>query len=182
VSRRKWSGFGEDLIEQVAAYCAGDRLDRAVCFDDRHGRLKGDVEAVEHDASVIADLRERQAVLVDESLKVVVIAGPCDTDEVDCAGEFLCCCLDRGSFTIAGASSGRPKPEQCGLAGQGGSIKFAAADQRCGELQGGRRGHNVISGGRVASGRLGGCRFGGCRFGDWNVGCGLSCHCGAVIG
>ena len=129
------SGFGDDLIEQVAANCAGNRLDRAIGLDDRHGRLEGDVESVEHDAWVVADLRERQAVLVDESLEVVVITGPCDTDEVDFTGEFLCCCLDRGSFAVAGASSGRPKPEQRWLAGQGGGIEFAAADQRCGELQ-----------------------------------------------
>jgi hypothetical protein len=67
-------------------------------------------------------------VLVDESLEVVVIAGPCDTDEVDCASEFLCCCLDRGSFTVAGASSGGPEPEQRRLASQRRSINFAAAD------------------------------------------------------
>jgi hypothetical protein len=97
--------------------------------------LEGDVESVEHDAWVVADLRERQAVLVDKPLEIVVIAGPCDTDEVDCTGEFLCCCLDRGSFTVASASSGRPKPEQRRLASQRCSINLAAADQRCGELQ-----------------------------------------------
>jgi hypothetical protein len=97
--------------------------------------LERNVESVEHDARVVADLRERQAVLVDESLKAVVIAGPCNADEVDFASEFLCCCLDRGSFTITAASSGRPEPEQRRLASQGGSINLAAADQRCGELQ-----------------------------------------------
>jgi hypothetical protein len=141
-------------------------------------------------------------VLVDKSLEVVVIAGPCDTDEVDFTGEFLCCCLDRGSFTIAAASSGRPEPEQGRLAGQRGSINFAATDQRCAELQRGRCDHDIVSGGRVGSCGLGGRRFGGRRFGDWrfgdwrfgdwrfgdwnvgdeNLGCRLSRRCGAVIG
>jgi hypothetical protein len=51
-------------------------------------------------------------VLVDEPLVRVLRAGPCDADEVDLVLELDACRLDRGGFTVAGASSGRPEPER----------------------------------------------------------------------
>ena len=48
---------------------------------------------------------------------------------------FDCCLLDRGGFTIAGASSGSPEPEHRRLAGQGGGVEVAAADEWGAELQ-----------------------------------------------
>ena len=74
-------------------------------------RLIRHAEAVEHVARVVADLRERQAVLVDELLERVVVAGPRHADEVGRILELLGCLLDRGGFTVAPASSGRPEPE-----------------------------------------------------------------------
>ena len=85
---------------------AGKRFDASIGFDDHHRRLERHVEALEHVARVVLDLGEGQAVLVDEALVAVVVAGPCDADEVDLVTEFLCCRLDRGGFCVAGGSSG----------------------------------------------------------------------------
>ena len=85
--------------EPRSARRAGDRMPsrvssstapKSVCtspggVDDDEGRLGRDAEAVVDDAGVIADLWERQTVVVDEGLELVVAARPGDTDEVDLA-------------------------------------------------------------------------------------------------
>ena len=50
------------------------RLNDACRIDDRHRRLRGDVEAGEDLAGVVTDLREAQAVLVDETLERGIVA------------------------------------------------------------------------------------------------------------
>ena len=95
------------------------------------------LELGEHFAVVIADLRKRKAVLVDELLIRLLVPAPSDADEVGGVLEFLCCLLDRGGFCVAERSSGGPKPEHGWFVVKLGSkIDFAAAHERRGELEG----------------------------------------------
>ena len=146
---RDGSGFRDDLIEQRAVDGAGNRFDRAVGLHDRHGGLERHIEAVVDDAGIVAYLRKCQTVLVDEPLKRVIVTSPCDSDEVDGVTELDCCLLDRGGFTIAGASSGSPEPEHRWLASQGGGVEVAATDEWGAELQ--HRG----GGGCITFGKIG---------------------------
>jgi hypothetical protein len=128
-------GFGDDLSEQCLVDGAGDQFGRTVGVHDHERRLVGDLEPVEHVARIIADLREGQTMPVDEVLEVVVTAGPRDADEVDLACELRCDLLDRGGFTVADASSGRPEPEGGRCPGDRSTVEGSTADQWGAELQ-----------------------------------------------
>lgn len=174
------AGFADNLVEQALVDRAGDGLGRAVGVDDDQRRLVRNAESIEHVTGVVADLRERQAVLVDESLEGVVTAGPRDADEVGGILKPLGCLLDRGGFTVADASSGCPEPEHRRLVGHERSVEFATADQRGRELQGGRH-HDGRFGGRRGFLRSrswpGGVRCGGVRCGGARCG---RVRCGGV--
>ena len=100
------SGFAEDLIQEFGVDGADDRLGGAVGLHDDEGGLEDDVEALEDITGVVLDLRKGEPMTFDEALVGVVPARPGDADEVDLTGESVGCGLDRGRFTIAGASSG----------------------------------------------------------------------------
>ena len=85
---------------------------------------------------------------------VIVAAGPRDTDEVRRVGHLLGDLLDRGGFTVADASSGRPEPEHGRLVGQRRRVHLAATDERCPELQRGRNGDRLCGRGRLIGRRL----------------------------
>ena len=127
--------FGDDLVQQALVDGAGNRFETAVGLHDHERRLKRHVEAGEHLTRVVVDLGERQPVLVDETLVRLLGAGPCDTDEVDLILILDTCFLDRGGFTVADASSGRPEPERHGTGAVLGTHELAPADQWRRELQ-----------------------------------------------
>ena len=62
--------------------------------------MGGDLEALVDRPGVVAELREREPVLVDEALELSVAAVPGDADEVHFAGPPLCGRLDRGGFRL----------------------------------------------------------------------------------
>jgi hypothetical protein len=99
-------GFGDDLVEQTLVDGSGDRLDPTVGLHDDECWLEGDVEAGKDITRVVVDLGECQAVLVNEALVRLFRAGPCDANEVDLVLVLDACRLDRGGFTVTGASSG----------------------------------------------------------------------------
>lgn len=101
----------DDVVEHLGLDRAQQQLHLAGGAHHRSGGLTGDIEAVEHIARVVADLRERERVLVDETLERVVAARPGDADELGLAGPPLCCLLDRGGFSITRASTRCPKPK-----------------------------------------------------------------------
>jgi hypothetical protein len=136
-------GFGDDLLEQLLVDGTRDEFGRTVGVHDHERRLVRDLEPVEHVARIVTDLRERQAVTVDEVLEVVVGAGPCDADEVDLVCELRCDLLDRGGFTVADASSGRPEPERRRHPGDRGTVEGATADEGSAELQDVRHDHRI---------------------------------------
>lgn len=103
--------LGDDLLQQRFVDRSGHGLDTPVGPDDNEGRLIGDAETGVHLTGIVADLGERQAMPIDEVLERVVAAGPGDADEVGGSGELSGDLLDRGGFTIADASSGRPEPQ-----------------------------------------------------------------------
>lgn len=83
----------------------------------------------EHVARRVGDLRERQAVTVDELLEVAVVAAPRDAEERRLTGEVPGGRFDRGGFRVADRSSRRPEPEHDRRAGRAGGIERAAPDQ-----------------------------------------------------
>ena len=101
----------QDGLEVGVTHCAEQDFGGSACVDDDQSRLSRDAEASKDDARVVADLRERQRVLVDKVLERLVIARPCDANEIDPSGPLGCCCFDRSSFCVTDASSGRPEPE-----------------------------------------------------------------------
>lgn len=119
---------GENRIEQFGLDRAEQLLSGSLAIDHNERWLLGNTEAQKHLARIVADLREAQAVLVDESLEVGVGSCPRNTNKLDLSGPSDCCFLDRGSFTIAGGSSGCPKPKRQGLANIGRPIEHPAAD------------------------------------------------------
>jgi hypothetical protein len=126
-------GFGDDLIEQTLVDCSCNGFSTAVGLHDDERWLEGDIEPGEDVARVVVDLREVEAVLVDEALVRLLRAGPRDADEVDLVLVLDACRLDRGGFTIARASSRRPEPERCRFPREFGGIELAATDERAGE-------------------------------------------------
>jgi hypothetical protein len=106
-----------------------------VRFDHYQRRLGRDAEASEDGSGIVADLRERQRVLVDELLERRIVTRPCDTDEFDPPSPLLCCCFDRSSFCITDRSSRRPEPEGCRTTGVVSAGELAARDEWCAELQ-----------------------------------------------
>ena len=106
-----------------------------VGVDHHEGWLVRDSEATEDGSGVIADLRERQGMLVDESLERGIVARPRNADEVDLANPLLCCCFDRRSFCVARTSSGGPEPKSRRQPGPICTVELAAANEWCGELQ-----------------------------------------------
>ena len=105
-------------------------LGGAVRGNDDERRLRRYFEPEIHIAGIVADRRERQAVLIDELLKRFVIARPGDPDELDGPCPTCTCRFDRSGFSITHASSGRPEPERNRSAGVRGPVELAAADQR----------------------------------------------------
>lgn len=87
--------------------------------------------------------------LVDEVLERRIGTGPRDADEIDGSGEFLGSLLDRGGFTVAGASSGCPEPEHRRLPRERRRVERVASDERGTELQ---RARHVSSSGRFDDG------------------------------
>ena len=81
------------------------------------------------------DLREGQAVFVDESLERGIVAVPRDPDELHPAGPPLACRFDRRGFMVAGHSSGRPEPQQHRLARVLRQIDGASSNLRRDERQ-----------------------------------------------
>ena len=106
-----------------------------VRLDNHQSRLGRDTEASEDGSGIIADLRERQRVLVDEALERRVVTRPSDADEIDPAGPLLCCCFDRRSFCVTDRSSRCPEPKRSRTAGVVSAGELAAADEWCAELQ-----------------------------------------------
>ena len=125
----------DDVVEHLGLDRAQQQLHLAGGAHHRSGGLTGDIESVEHIARVVADLREREGVLVDEALERLVATRPGDADEGDLTGPSLCCLLDRGGFPVTGASTGRPEPEHHWRPGYGGAVERAAAHEWRSELQ-----------------------------------------------
>lgn len=73
--------------------------------------LAGDPKRGKNRAIGIADVGEGQAVTRNEPVDLVLCAVPADSDDLDLSGPFLADRLDRGGFTVAGASIRRPEPE-----------------------------------------------------------------------
>ena len=117
-------GLKFDVIQ-----CAEQNFGVTVRVDHHEGWLGHDTEASEDGTGVVADLRERQRVLVDESLERSIVARPRDTDEVDPPGPLLCCCFDRRSFCVADRSSRRPEPKSSRAAGTFSTVELTAANQ-----------------------------------------------------
>jgi hypothetical protein len=136
-TKTNWSGgeFAEHAIEVVGLDGAQELLHGAVGGDDGHRRLVGHAESAEHFAWVVTDLRERQPVTLDEVVERIVAADPGDADEVGLTRPAFACLLDRGGFTIAGASTRRPEPEHGGCAGDRRTVERAAANEWRRELQ-----------------------------------------------
>ena len=150
--RLRLSGVRQGVVEDHVVDGAeqGDHL--SIGVDHRERRLGGDLEALVDVAGVIAELRERESVLVDEALELVVAAVPRDADEVHLAGPPLCGRLDRGGFPVADHSIRRPEPEGDVPPGVGAQVEGASAD--------GRRREGECGGGRGAGGAGGGGRGG----------------------
>ena len=130
---------GRRMPSRVSSSTAPSSVcDLAGGVDDDEGRLGGDAEALVDSAGVVAQLRERQTVAVDERLELVVGAGPGDADEVDLTRPPLRGRLDRGGFPVAGRSIRRPEPQREVAPGVVAEVDLAAADGRRGEVE--RRG------------------------------------------
>ena len=125
----------EHRVERVGFDGAEHGLDIAVAVDQHESGLGWNVEADVDVALVVADLRERQMVAVDEVLEGRFVASPGDPVEVDLAGPLLARRFDRRGFTVAGASSRCPEPERERATGSGGAIELAAAEEGCREPQ-----------------------------------------------
>ena len=106
-------------------------LRRTVRFDHHEGRLTRHLEVGEHITRVVADLRERQPVLVDEGLERLVVASPTRRRRTRPGRPTAVLRLrPKLRFSIAGASSGCPEPERHGRSGHAGTLELAATDQR----------------------------------------------------
>jgi len=70
------------LVKQIIVYRTHNELGRAIWADDCECWLYRNAESVKHVTRVITDLREREPVLVNESLKRIVASGPRNADEV----------------------------------------------------------------------------------------------------
>ena len=160
-ARCSGQGGADQRVEQLVAGGAVQHLYFAVGQDQRQRWLGRHVEGGEDFGIVVADLGERQPVLVDERLIRVFVAAPGDADEFGLTGPTLCCFLDRGSFSITGASPWGPEPQQNRSPGKCDELDVAAPDQRSRQLE--RLGH---VGGRcrtVVRGSCHRCSRGGCR-------------------
>lgn len=120
----------QDRIQRRVVDSSQEGLGGAVRGNDDECRLRGYLKPEIYIAGIVADRRERQAVLIDEPLKRFVIARPGDPDELDGLCPTCTCRFDRSGFSIAHASSGRPEPERNRSAGVCGPVELAAADQR----------------------------------------------------
>ncbi|MDG2232285.1 MAG: hypothetical protein P8L16_00570 [Ilumatobacter sp.] len=98
-------GLENDLVEQTLVDRSCNRFGTAVGLHDDERRLEGDIEAGEDVTRVVVDLREGKAMLVDEALVRLLRASPRDANEVDLVLVLNACRLDRGGFTVTGASS-----------------------------------------------------------------------------
>jgi hypothetical protein len=87
-------------------------------------------------AGIVAELRETQAVFVNETLERGFIARPRDSNEINLAAPLLCCRFDRRGFPVANTSSGCPKPEGGRCPRYCTAVERAATDQRGAEVQG----------------------------------------------
>ena len=114
---------------------AGEGLGAAVGANDDERWLRRYLEAEIHVARIVTDRGERQLVLVDELLKVGVVARPCDTDELHGPCPALACRFDRSGFTVADASSGRPEPQHDRFPRHRRPIEFSAPDERGPKVQ-----------------------------------------------
>ena len=108
---------------------AEQELGVTIRFHHHKRRLGRDTEASEDGSGIVADLRERQRVPVDESLERRIVARPCDADEIDPPGPLLCCRFDRRSFCVTDRSSGCPEPKRGCAAGVVSASERAAPDQ-----------------------------------------------------
>ena len=124
---------GEDRVELFVVDSAEQCLCCAVGVDHNDGWLAGHGEPGKDVAPVVADVRERQGVLVDEALEGCVVTRPCDADEVDLAIPPLSGSFDRSCFSVADASSRRPEPEHDRPPSDRGTIEGTPADKRGGE-------------------------------------------------
>lgn len=107
----------------------------AVSVDDDQGWLAGDGEVCVDLAGVVADRGKGEAVSGDEVIECVVVACPCDSDELDFAVPLLVGRFDRSGFLFAGASSGCPKPEYGRSHGEHGAVELGTGCKGFGELQ-----------------------------------------------
>ena len=105
-------------------------LHAAIGIDDYQCGLRWHFESCKDVAGVVADLGKREPVLVDEPLKVVVTAEPRNADKINLAGPPDTGRLDRGGFSIARASSGRPKPHRNSSARVLGEVQRPATQER----------------------------------------------------
>ena len=131
-------GVGEDGVEEGLVDGAADRLHLAVGEHDRDRRLIGDLEAGEDVGLGVVDLWERQRVAVGEVDVLVGVTRPRDPDELDLSVPSLLGLLDRGGFTVAGRSPGRPEPEQHGPTGVLTHLDLGAVEQPGAEVERGR--------------------------------------------
>ena len=148
---------GENAIEGLVVDGADEGLGCAVGGDDHECRLRRDIEVRKDVPRIVTELRERQAVLVDEALKALIGSDPGNADERDLVTPALVCRLDRGGFCVATASSGRPEPERRWFPSHRRTLEVAAADEWAGELQ-----HCWHHGDGVRH-RIGACRIGARR-------------------
>ncbi len=80
------------------------------------GGLAGHPEPREDRPVGVAHVLEGQAVSIDELVDFVLRAVPTDADNANLSGPLFACRLDRGGFSVAGASIRCPEPEGDGLA------------------------------------------------------------------
>ena len=64
----------------------------------------------------VAHVLEGQTVSIDEFVDLVLRAVPTDADDTNLSGPLFACRLDRGGFSVAGASIRCPEPKGDGLA------------------------------------------------------------------
>lgn len=79
----------DQRVEKFLVGGAVERLHFAVGEDDRERRLSRHFEPSEHFAALVVDLRECQAVLVDELLEAVFATAPSDADDLGLTGPTL---------------------------------------------------------------------------------------------
>lgn len=137
--------LGECPIEHLTVDGAHELLHLAVLRNHHERGLRGNREATEHVTRIVAHLREREPVAVDEAVERVGVAVPGNTDELSLLSPLLARRLDRGGFVLAGASTGRPEPQCDRIAGERAEVESAATHQRSVEVERRRGGHRVAA-------------------------------------